>query len=55
MKNSKELTNLLDVTDEKEFKLWVKFILSVHQKGGNTEKPVDILWKSVKYLIDKKK
>lgn len=55
MENSKKVGHLLDATDEKEFKLWIKFILSVHDSGGNTEKPVDILWQSVKYEIVRKK
>jgi hypothetical protein len=37
----------IDVKDEKEFKLWLKFIASVHKSGGDIKKPVDILWKSI--------
>lgn len=47
----------IDVRDEREFKLWVKFIASVHKDGGDINKPVDILWKSVQSeiaLADKK-
>jgi len=41
----------IDVRDEREFKLWVKFIASVHKDGGDINKPVDILWKSVQSEI----
>lgn len=37
----------IDVKDEMEFKLWLKFIVSVHKSGGDIKKPVDILWKSI--------
>jgi hypothetical protein len=41
----------IDVRDEREFKLWVKFIASVHKDGGDVNKPIDILWKSVQSEI----
>jgi hypothetical protein len=41
----------IDVRDEREFKLWVKFIASVHKDGGDINKPIDILWKSVQSEI----
>lgn len=47
----------INVRDEKEFKLWVKFIASIQKDGGNISKPLEILWKSVKEefdLLDKK-
>ena len=44
-------TEGIDVRDEREFKLWVKFIASVHKDGGDINKPVDILWKSVQSEI----
>jgi hypothetical protein len=37
----------IDIKDEKEFKLWLKFIASVYKNGGDIKKPVDILWKSI--------
>jgi hypothetical protein len=37
----------INVKDEKEFKLWIKFIASVHKNGGDINKPTDILWKSI--------
>jgi len=37
----------IDIKDEKEFKLWLKFIASVYKNGGDIKKPVDILWKSL--------
>jgi len=39
----------INVRDEKEFKLWVKFIASVQKDGGDINKPLEILWKSVNY------
>jgi hypothetical protein len=36
----------INVRDEKEFKLWIKFIASVYKSGGDINKPADILWKS---------
>jgi hypothetical protein len=48
MENSIRPGQLLNVKDEREFKLWLKFILSVHNNGGNTDKPIEILWQSVK-------
>ena len=47
----------INVRDEKEFKLWVKFIASIQKDGGNISKPLEILWNSVKEefdLLDKK-
>lgn len=41
----------IDVRDEREFKLWVKFIASVHKDGGDINKPTEILWKSVQSEI----
>lgn len=41
----------IDVRDEREFKLWVKFIASVYKNGGDISKPSEILWKSVKDQI----
>ncbi len=37
----------IDVKDEREFKLWVKFIASVYKNGGDISKPSEILWQSV--------
>jgi len=37
----------IDVKDEREFKLWIKFIASVHKNGGDINKPTQMLWKSV--------
>ena len=37
----------IDVRDEREFKLWVKFIASVQKDGGDINRPLDILWRSV--------
>lgn len=37
----------IDIRDEKEFKLWIKFIASVYKSGGDIKKPSDILWQSV--------
>jgi len=42
----------INVRDEREFKLWVKFIASVQKDGGNINKPLEILWRSVKEEID---
>lgn len=36
----------INVRDEKEFKLWIKFIASVYKNGGDINKPADILWRS---------
>jgi hypothetical protein len=44
-------TEGIDVRDEREFKLWVKFIASVHKDGGDINKPIEILWKSVQSEI----
>ena len=41
----------INVRDEKEFKLWVKFIASVHKEGGDIRKPIDVLWKSIESEI----
>lgn len=41
----------IDIRDEREFKLWVKFIASVYKNGGDITKPSEILWKSVKEEI----
>jgi hypothetical protein len=41
----------IDIRDEREFKLWVKFIASVYKNGGDISKPSEILWKSVKDQI----
>ena len=49
-RNSFEMEGI-DVRDEREFKLWVKFIASVHKDGGDINKPIDILWKSVQSEI----
>jgi hypothetical protein len=37
----------INVRDEREFKLWVKFISSVQKDGGDINKPLEILWRSV--------
>ena len=37
----------IDIRDEKEFKLWVRFIASVYKNGGDINKPSEILWRSV--------
>lgn len=37
----------INVRDEREFKLWVKFIASVQKDGGDINKPLEILWRSV--------
>ena len=37
----------INVRDEREFKLWVKFIASVQKDGGDINRPLDILWRSV--------
>lgn len=42
----------INVRDEKEFKLWVKFIASIQKDGGNINKPLEILWNSVKEEFD---
>ena len=42
----------INVRDEKEFKLWVKFIASIQKDGGNISKPLEILWNSVKEEFD---
>lgn len=55
MGNQSRENHLLNVEDEREFKLWMKFILSVHSKGGNTDKPIEILWQSVISATGKKK
>jgi len=47
----------INVRDEKEFKLWIKFIASIQKDGGNINKPLEILWQSVKKefeLLDRK-
>jgi hypothetical protein len=36
----------INVRDEREFKLWIKFIASVYKNGGDINKPADILWES---------
>jgi hypothetical protein len=41
----------INVRNEKEFKLWVKFIASVHKEGGDIRKPIDVLWKSIESEI----
>lgn len=55
MGNSIRTGQLLNVKDEREFKLWLKFILSVHDNGGNTDKPIEILWQSVKEATKQRK
>ena len=42
----------INVRDEREFKLWVKFIASIQKDGGNISKPLEILWNSVKEEFD---
>lgn len=42
----------INVRDEKEFKLWVKFIASIQKDGGNINKPLEILWNSVREEFD---
>lgn len=42
----------IDVQNEKEFKLWVKFIASIKKEGGDINKPLEILWKSVNYQFE---
>lgn len=42
----------INVRDEKEFKLWVKFIASIQKDGGNISKPLEILWESVRNEFD---
>ena len=42
----------INVRDEKEFKLWFKFIASIQKDGGNISKPLEILWNSVKEEFD---
>ncbi len=42
----------INVRDEKEFKLWVKFIASIQRDGGNINKPLEILWQSVRSEFD---
>lgn len=37
----------INVRDEREFKLWIKFIASIQKEGGNINKPLEILWDSV--------
>lgn len=37
----------INVRGEREFKLWVKFIASVQKDGGDINKPLEILWRSV--------
>lgn len=51
LKNFSMQNSLINVRDEKEFKLWVKFIVSVDKSGGDTRKPVDLLWRSVQEEI----
>jgi hypothetical protein len=42
----------INVRDEREFKLWVKFIASIQKEGGDINKPLQILWESVKSELD---
>jgi hypothetical protein len=42
----------INVRDEREFKLWVKFIASIQKDGGDINKPLQILWESVKGELD---
>jgi len=42
--HSKKAT--INIMDEKEFKLWIKFIISVDKNGGDFQKPANILWRS---------
>lgn len=49
IKDSKD--SRIDIRDEREFKLWVKFIASVYKNGGDITKPSEILWKSVRDQI----
>jgi hypothetical protein len=44
--------NGINVRDEKEFKIWVKLICSIHRDGEDISKPLNILWKSVQEEID---
>ena len=46
-KISSSRNSSINVRDEREFKLWVKFIASVHKEGGDIKKPIDILWNSL--------
>lgn len=55
MENRSYEKHLLNAKDEKEFKLWLKFILSVHDNGGNTDRPIEILWQSVKEVAKQRK
>lgn len=50
-KNNPREEGTINVKDEKEFKLWVKFIASIHKDGGDIRKPIDILWKSIEKEI----
>lgn len=45
-RNSSSNTKI-DIRDEREFKLWVRFIASVYKNGGDINKPSEILWRSV--------
>lgn len=58
LKNSSRSEGI-NVRDEREFKLWVKFIASVQKDGGDINKPLEILWRSVnsefKALVQKGK
>jgi hypothetical protein len=47
-KISSSRNSSINVRDEREFKLWVKFIASVHKEGGDIKKPIDILWNSLR-------
>lgn len=47
-------TSYINIRDEKEFKLWIKFIISVEKKGGRIDKPINILWESVRHELRKK-
>jgi hypothetical protein len=42
----------INVRDEREFKLWIKFILSIEKEGGDIKKPLNILWESVKRELE---
>jgi len=42
----------INLKEEKEFKLWVKFILSIQKEGGDINKPLEILWRSIKKELD---
>ena len=47
LKNNSMGNSKINVRDEREFKLWIKFIASVHTNGGDIKKPIDLLWKSL--------